>query len=134
MKFRIFGMVAIVAFVVAGLLGRANSTLAQNANDTYSYTLFNVPSSQSTEAFGINNLGVIVGDYTDVNGNTFGFSRSQTGEFTTIEFRPGGTFVSGINNLGHVVGNSPGAAGFLGNATGNITAVIYVPNSRYTVV
>jgi uncharacterized membrane protein len=73
-----------------------------------------------------------VGDYADVNGNIFGFSRSQTGKFTTIEFLPGETIVSGINNLGHVVGNSSEGEGFHGDTSGNITAVIYVPDSRYT--
>jgi hypothetical protein len=103
------------------------------AADAYSYTQFKVPGSLSTEAFGINNRGEIVGAYT-VPGRTLGFLRSIEGKFTTIDRQTGGyTDASGINDLGQVVGSSSGSTGYVLDDDGDVTP-IYVPGSRATVV
>jgi uncharacterized membrane protein len=66
-----------------------------------------VPSG-ATNAFGINDLGNIVGQYTDANGNNFGFllRNHHSNAFTTIHAPGASTVVNaqGINNFGQIVG------------------------------
>ena len=74
------------------------------------FTPIAVPGATSTEAFGINDRGVIVGQFADASG-THGFLNSH-GDFTTINI-PGATSttVHGINNAGLFVGTFTDAAG-----------------------
>ncbi len=67
------------------------------------YVIIDYPGSTSTLAYGINNLGDIVGNYA-VNGQGYGFLYSG-GKFKTLTY-PGGTATeaTGINDSGEIVG------------------------------
>jgi probable HAF family extracellular repeat protein len=67
-------------------------------------TTLDVPGSTSTEAWGINALSQIVGNYMDSAGNIHGFLLDQ-GSYTTIDV-PGSfwTEAHGINASGQIVG------------------------------
>ena len=58
----------------------------------------------SAEANGINDNGIIVGNYTDAASHRHGFIFTN-GSYTTYDF-PGAirTFLNGVNNSGHVIG------------------------------
>jgi uncharacterized membrane protein len=79
--------------------------------------VINVPGSIETQALGINNAGVVVGEYVDADGIFHGF-RWKRGRFTTID-GPGslGGAVLDVNDRGHMVGvyltKDGGARGFL---------------------
>jgi uncharacterized membrane protein len=102
------------------------SPTAQAGVVGYTFTEIDVPGSQpgSTGAFdlGINDLGQIVGDFTD-NAGTHGFLDSG-GNFTTIN-PPGDTFTTlvGINNRGQILGQSSSLGNFL-YAHGTFTPVV----------
>lgn len=70
------------------------------------------PGSNYTFAFGLNNLGMIVGEYIDPAGTPYGFVFSA-GKFTTISY-PGSvaTQAQGINDLGEIVGSYGVTFGF----------------------
>ena len=72
---------------------------------TSTYTSFSVPAAISTDALGINDLGVTVGYYIDSNGAEHGFIRNADGAFTFFNF-PGAfiTAITGINDAGNFVG------------------------------
>jgi probable HAF family extracellular repeat protein len=75
-------------------------------------TPVSVPSSASTNALGINNLGQVVGSYTDQDsGPRHGFVY-RDGMYTTFDV-PGSTFTGadGINDFGQIVGYYTDAAG-----------------------
>ncbi len=70
------------------------------------YTTIDVPGGSAFEgALDINGEGVIVGRYLS-GGKTFGYLRSETGQFTTIKY-PGAVFTvaAGINDRGDIVGH-----------------------------
>jgi hypothetical protein len=74
-----------------------------------SYSFFDPPGVDKVNYFGtdvqdINNAGVVVGGFTDSNGDTHGFSKSGD-HYQTIDV-PGAnyTFLQGINNQGDVCG------------------------------
>ena len=69
------------------------------------FTTIHFPGSTQTEAFGINDFGVIVGTYFDARNFTHGF-KLQSGKYTTIDF-PGAsnTGVTRIDNEGDMVGS-----------------------------
>jgi len=71
----------------------------------YTSQRVDVPGSIHTEIRGINDLGHIVGTYTDANGRMHGFVLAD-GTFTTIDF-PGGlhTRAYAINNHGQILGD-----------------------------
>jgi probable HAF family extracellular repeat protein len=83
-------------------------------------TTLSFPGATVTEALGLNNLGQVVGSYTDAMGNVHGFIYSN-GVFTALNV-PGApdTIVNGINNFGIIVGftqqspNGNTAVGFVG--------------------
>lgn len=85
-----------------------------------------VPGSTTTFAYGINNIGEIVGQYGTASGGQFGFLLSG-GVYTTIAVPgPSGTTTTafGINDLGEIVGTyveNGTANGFL--ATPDVSAV-----------
>ncbi len=87
----------------------------------------------SESAFGINNSGTIVGQYTDANGDMHGFVYAN-GHFTILNPVPGDmqVFAQGINNNGLVVGfyDIDGVTdhGFLYNTSNNQYTLIADPN------
>jgi hypothetical protein len=100
------------------------------------YTAIDYPGSDSTVAFGINDAGVIVGDY-QVSGQQHGFVYNN-GVYTTLDY-PGAvsTGLSGINNSGAIVGyfcTSPcqSSHGFLYNES-TFTQIDY-PGAQGTAV
>ena len=81
-------------------------------------------------AAGINNEGVITGQYEDASANYVSFVRDQAGNFTTYQAPGDGvnrTFASGINSAGQVTGSfsAPGNSeqGYLRNADGTFVTI-----------
>jgi len=77
------------------------------------FTIFNPPGTGTagSSATGINDIGTIVGNYTDANNATHGYLRSSDGTFTTIDdpnafqgVNSPGTFIMHINAKGAIVG------------------------------
>jgi uncharacterized membrane protein len=103
-----------------------------------------VPGARGTAAARINDLGEVVGHYSDTNENPNtatdirGFLLDRRGRFARIDV-PGGTLTQplGINNLGEIVGVYADAAGaphgFLRGRDGEVTT-IDIPNARVTLV
>ena len=103
------------AAALGGLLALSPTSKAHALG--YTFTDLDVPGSQpgSTGFFSLslNNLGQVVGTYTDSAGNKDGFFYSG-GKYVTLN-APGATntFLEGINDLGQVVGTA-----FYSNGTG----------------
>ena len=78
--------------------------IGSNAS-AFTFTTLDVPGATSTEAFGINRHGQIVGFYADSSGVGHGFLLDPAGTFTTLDV-PGATFTVaiGINGHGRIVG------------------------------
>jgi probable HAF family extracellular repeat protein len=75
-----------------------------------SFTLIDVPGALGTIASGINDLGQIVGAFTDAAGKTHGFLESG-GSFLPIDVPVATTTGAfGVNDLGQIVGNFSGVA------------------------
>jgi uncharacterized membrane protein len=76
------------------------------------FQLIEPPGAISSGAFGINNRGQIVGDYTDARG-THGFLDTG-GTLQTIDVPgfEGRTFTRGINRTGHITGSIREKTGF----------------------
>ena len=92
----------------------------------YSFTTIDPPSVFSTEAYGINNAGQIVGLFSDATG-VHGFLRDTNGHFTTINV-PGAsdTGAQGLNDAGTIVGwfyDGTRYYGFLRNTNGHFTTI-----------
>ncbi len=90
-----------------------------------------------TQVYGINDSGLLLGDYQDAAGTYHGFVDNH-GKFTTLDY-PGagtgfnqGTVVDGVNNLGVIVGSYTGADnlqhGFL-YQNGTFTEIPDAPNA-----
>lgn len=86
----------ILLLLITGLGGTAG---AQH------YETVDVPNAINTDVNGINDLGLIVGDFDDVDGLTKGFFRDSQNRFHTIMF-PGSTrtVAQQINNEGTIAG------------------------------
>jgi hypothetical protein len=85
------------------------------------FTTIAAPGATSTQALGLNNLGKIVGDYEDPSGShTF---LETHGQFTTLS-APDGSTLSGINDLGQIVGTTL-FRGLLGTPTGHGGSVFF---------
>src|SRR2546426_462831 len=69
-----------------------------------SFTTINLPGACSTNVFGINDTGHMVGMYSDCSGHSHGFV--QTGTSVTNIDVPGASRIEarGINNAGQIVG------------------------------
>jgi len=96
-------------------------------------TTFDVPSSFSTFAFGINNAGQIVGQaQLATTPSIVGFLRATNGTYTTF-LVPGSstTTAHGINTTGQIVGyfNDAGAHGFL--ESGGVFTTFVVPGENF---
>src|SRR5262249_60421683 len=94
----------------------------------YTFTAFHRPLGITTLAFGINDMGQIVGDYQ--NASAHGFLLSG-GVYTPLDDpsattgTPTGTLARGINNFGQIVGiyfDASGAHGFLRSGGNYITS------------
>jgi probable HAF family extracellular repeat protein len=82
----------------------SEESVAQPAVNTY--TTIDVPGGSPFQgALDINGKGVIVGRYLS-GGNTYGYVRSETGQFTTIQY-PSAVFTvaAGLNDRGDIVGH-----------------------------
>ena len=93
---------------VVGTYWDANNIAHAFVESGGTYTTLIYPSTDGsyTLANGINDSGQVVGTYTDANFKSHGFVESG-GTYTTIDHPLGvyGTSISGINNLGQVVGD-----------------------------
>ncbi len=107
-------LAAVAALVLCGVVSPAYSTTVGFIYSGGSYTTFSVPSAQNTEAFGINNVGQIVGDYWNDCCLHQAFLYSG-GSYNTLS-PPGSqqAIAFGINNVGQIVGVSGGASGGTG--------------------
>jgi probable HAF family extracellular repeat protein len=79
------------------------------------FTTVAAPGATATRAYGVNDVGQIVGSYDDAAGVTHGFSFASS-TFTTLDVGALGTTAHGINNAGLIVGGyvSPtGDCGFV---------------------
>lgn len=88
----------LAVFLIAGLSSSAYAT-------QYEFTTIDVPGALWTSANGINNLGHVVGTYSDGNGS-HGFIYDGTG-YLTIDYpggNPGNTGIKDINDSGKMVG------------------------------
>jgi probable HAF family extracellular repeat protein len=92
----------------------ANATIiAGNGGKSYSFENFSsidCDGAQATSALGINNLGQIVGSYTDANNVLHGFLWKNN-SCQAIDCNGTGTFATSINNLGQIVGGYFDSAG-----------------------
>jgi hypothetical protein len=103
-------------------------------------TSFSVPNGIYTEGYGINNKGLVVGQYTpgtDPQGNAAGYLRQTDGSFTTISY-PGAinTQAFGINSAGVIVGAyNPGSrsSAFIREPGGDFKSVSF-PGATETIL
>ncbi|HTS34399.1 MAG TPA: hypothetical protein VMH04_01940 [Candidatus Solibacter sp.] len=100
---------------VAAMLGSTARSQAVGSISQFRYQTIDFPGSTITQAFGLNERGDVVGDYTDSAGNVHGFLLSN-GTFSSIDY-PGAILTSArsINDAGEIVGafstaNDPDAA------------------------
>ena len=100
----LFG-VGVMGVTLAGAVPAAHLS-AVNAAAVHSFATIDVPGASFTNAFGINQSGVIVGIYQKTLTSAFHtFERSTAGTFSTID-PPNVTFAgaAGFNDAGAVVG------------------------------
>jgi hypothetical protein len=100
-----------------------------------SFRKINFPGAVLTDPFGLNNVGEIVGTYTDGPGTCHGFSLVG-GTYTGIDF-PGSdcTAVYGVNDSGEIVGlyDTGASADYGFSLTGSTYTTIEVPGAAATV-
>lgn len=114
------------------------------------FTLLDVPGASSTQAFGINNSGAIVGMFLDANMIAYGFLQAPQGALTVLDApgaarapftdpsifgEPVGTVAAGINTQGEVVGqvldNNGVVRGFLWQS--GTFSLFDIPGAIYTI-
>jgi probable HAF family extracellular repeat protein len=93
------------------LLLWAGSAIAQTPTTA---TIIDVPGARQTQAFGINNVGQIVGYYQGQDGGQHAFVRDYGGSYMEINY-PGArlTMATGVNDAGTIVGCYEDANGVL---------------------
>ena len=124
----------------ATLLEKANTTASDSAAlptslkhpTQYSFEFFDPPGSTFTRAWGINDFGIVVGEYADAAEVLHGFVRSKAGSITTIDVDGAAqTEVFGNNDLGDIVGTFFNASGdefgFMRTASGTTTVIEFEP-------
>jgi len=87
------------------------------------FTTVDFPGASSTVLQGINDEGVIVGQYTDGNGTSLHGFIDINGKFTSVDFAGNagyGESVNGINNAGQIVGFETGTNGFFEAVTAEV--------------
>jgi probable HAF family extracellular repeat protein len=107
-------LVALSSMLVGAAFGQVNPS-----GSTFQFRTIDFPGALTTQAFGINERGDVVGDYTDTSGNVHGFLLKK-GKFSSIDY-PGAILTSarGINDAGEIVGafstadDPQGAHGYL---------------------
>src|SRR5215218_5413696 len=78
---------------------------AQAADAQYTYTKIMFPGATWTEASSINDLGQVVGTYTDAAGIAHGFMY-QNGVYTKLDYpNKAHNYLFGINDLGQILGS-----------------------------
>jgi len=94
-------LLALITLVAGVTFAR---TEVQSRPRSYIFQSIDFPNATTTQVFGINERGDIVGSYVDASGTTHGFSLIN-GRFATIDF-PGSilTAARGINDGGTIVG------------------------------
>jgi probable HAF family extracellular repeat protein len=114
------------------VLGAASNAFGQNPT----FTTIDFPNATSTQAWGINSRGDIVGFYVNADKSSHGFLLSG-GHFASIDF-PGAavTLINGINARGDIVGEfgvtlTSSHRGFLLSMNGVFTPIDY-PGATYT--
>jgi probable HAF family extracellular repeat protein len=90
--------------IAALLLLLASSVAADAPTLTFKFTDFSFPGAAGTSVYGLNNSGVLVGQYYDSSGVFHGFKLDH-GKGTTIDDPKGtDTLCTGINSSGAIVG------------------------------
>jgi probable HAF family extracellular repeat protein len=121
--------------VIGALVAALAAVLAPaTAHAQYAFTQILVPGAVATAAYGINNLGQIVGDYS-AGGRSVGFLYSN-GTYTTIDVPgSGNTYVQDVNDAGQIVGYYAGATNLRGFLySGGVYTTIDVPGAQQTSV
>jgi probable HAF family extracellular repeat protein len=121
-----------------GVVSPAYSQTQGFLYDNGTYTILNDPLSTgtpgSTQAYGINDRGQIVGSYMDSSNTGHGFIYSD-GTYTTLDNPLGPAIFYGINNRGEIVGtytaNGSGLNGFL-YSNGTFTSLHDPASTGYT--
>ena len=100
-----------VLVVIAVLLCVLIATAA-DAPITFKFSPVKIPGAQASWAYGVNNSGVIVGQYFDANSVGHGFKLNQQGRWTKID-PPDSTWTIcyGINSTGAIVGEYTATSG-----------------------
>jgi uncharacterized membrane protein len=82
-------------------LGAASNVFGQG----HTFTAIDFPGAATTQAWGINLSGDIIGNYVSADKATHGFLRSR-GEFSSIDF-PGASYTkaNGISPSGDIIGD-----------------------------
>lgn len=95
------------AYVRAGVMMAVMAApgAAHAQGPPYTFQTIQYPNAVTTEPYGINNSGVVVGTFVDQSGIHHGF-KYEGGTYSLIDF-PGSTqtWALGINNLGQIVGS-----------------------------
>ncbi|MHB1606200.1 MAG: hypothetical protein ACYCTV_07390 [Leptospirales bacterium] len=115
---------------MAGALGLLSlfASTGESFASPYTFTIISVPGATSTQVYGINDSGAIVGSYMNGSGVSNGFL-DNSGVFTTIDV-PGAayTVARGISDSGAIVGYS-NLGGFLDTGMKNAKFIpINVPS------
>jgi probable HAF family extracellular repeat protein len=94
----------ILIITLASLIGSSSRAQMSTNVSQFRFRTIDFPEATATQAFGINERGDVVGDYTDAAGNVHGFLWSN-GNFSSIDY-PGAALTSarGINDAGEIVG------------------------------
>jgi probable HAF family extracellular repeat protein len=111
------------------------SALVAAQDAEYTYTPIDVPGAISTQTFGINDRGQIVGFFQYIPFRSHGFLTEDGTTFTIIDVpSAAGTEALGINNRGQIVGyfwDATGVHGFL-TSDGVTFTIIDVPGATGT--
>jgi uncharacterized membrane protein len=103
------------AFAVFGQRSTPNTQQTPTPTaQAYDFQTINFPGAASTQAYGLNNCGDVVGFYVDVHGTQHGFAYSKKDGYRTIDI-PGAAevYLFGINDAQTIVGGWRDNSGIL---------------------